>query len=62
LRLLQEDYCNEIIGGDAMDMRTCKFKDDGCDYWDKGYCKEEDYGVSGVCPFEDGCPSDLQER
>jgi len=45
-----------------MDMRTCKFKDDGCDYWDKGYCTEEDYGVSGVCPFEDGCPSDLQER
>lgn len=35
-------------------MRKCKWDDDTCECNEGGYCTDEDYGVDGICPFEEG--------
>jgi len=37
-----------------MSKRKCKYNDRNCTNNNRGYCKDEDYEVSGVCPYEEG--------
>lgn len=42
----------ELTEKEKRELRKCKIDDEECECNCKGYCIDEDYAVSGLCPME----------